>query len=928
MTAKLQLKRLAIVAGLSLMSLSATFNAANGTPHTPPVPENISTPIQESAATLNVQVETIFNDIHSLATERSKLPDYKPDADLELHQAADRLIELVGRGANPNHIEKDGLKLFSATNMNAFQASIILATEIKRPDLVRAFLRAGASPTIKAPDNWCAMDYAVSSLLGAQQDSVGSVETAISVLQLLLNAGGKLSDAEEMNKLSEGKIQGFGDLAMNAVGLTALYQSGLVTADEYEAVIVGKPNLSRAIRNMTTINADTLKKYGATRMDYHDAPPGGPEPYAIVKNDTLWSLATRFQQPMGAATHNEALKMLAERNNIVLDATGNSRVLNIGETILIPVQPHIQIEALSPNKGMTLRQVAKILHPAYYKKQLSVDEVAAELAVINGLDKRRMDDPALFANGERVLVPLANDSHNQWPQLTPPAHYKGGREVDLMVIEPEDDHGKNTYRVATGTAYSINPKVDLSNFHSWSELLLDFPSKQMSDMLRMLLNAEGSPIQDRVLFSHSMAYKLDEPKADRVRNAKSFDSVAYERIRLFLGQLDRARPIIFNAAGNFWPKEGRYIQSYQATHSPRAVMIGAAGQYRTDLKGSMNFVMAPYTTHSADICAPLPKYLNKQMEGTSFSTPLTAAYYRQMSEWYGDILSFEEIMAAALMTADRDILDYDNVATLGKNPLVQPDKYNTHPALFRSNGGRLPNHERCGAGILNPERWQAALNTMLELKTSPGKDAGRTMTVYVGTPRITPPNTANGQTEYVYRVPVPAAMTLGKLTFLLPQDTGRHSEIVVRTPSGFEKHMPKSLSDVISTFAFAYEDVHAGQMIEIRTTEPLGPTAGIMLRGHAPGNAIAALRNHLAQSGVLPEANRTMEGNVVTGPLEPITVLQDTPAKPQPAPASAEPDGPDMPTPDLPTPEIPAPVVPQNHTKPAPTRPFQPGGPS
>lgn len=921
MSAKMQLKRLAIVAGLSIMSLTSSFNAAVATTEPPLAPDSVSTQFKDSVVSLNQQVQQVFIDINTKAAERSMLPGYHVETDLEIQQAADKLKALLAKGANPDHIVDKGLTLFSATGLNAFHAGIVLAAEIKRPDVVKAFLDAGASATAKAPDNWSAMDYALSSLMGAQQETEPKIDAAIAIIKMLNAKGAQLSDAAEIIKISKGALKTYADLALNTVGLKALYHAGLVSVDEYNAVVVGKPGLSDVIRNMKTITAETLKTYGATRMDYHDAPPGGPEPYEIAKNDTLWSIADRFQGPMGAATHQEALRLLIARNNIALDAKGNpKRQLAIGETILIPVPVHVQIGYLTPKEGTTLREIAKELKPGYYNQSLSVEGVAAELAKINGLDLKRIDDKTLLKKDQQLQVAFLNDSHNQLPQMTPPAHYKGDREVDLMVIEPQDDHGKNTYRVATGTAYSVNPRVDLGNFHSWSEMLLDFPNQKMSDMLRMLLNAVGSPVQDRVIFSHSMAFKFDEPKADQIRNNKAFGSVQYEQIRLFLDQLDQARPIIFNAAGNFWPKEGRYIQSYQATHSPRAVMIGAVGRYSTDIVGGEDRVMSHYSTHSADICSPLPKFLGDQMEGTSFSTPLTAALYRQMSEWYGDRLSFEEIIAAALMTADRDVLDYVKHQNLGKNPLVQPDKFDAQGAEFRTNGGGLPNHERCGAGALNPQRWQQALDVMLVLKQDLAKDAGHTVNVQAGTPRILPAK-AGGTAEYVYSIRVPADMTLGKLTFLLPQDAGRHSEIVVRTPAGFEKHMPKSLTDVASTFAFAYEDLRAGQAIEIRTTEPLGPTAGIMLRGHAPGNAIASLRNYLRATGVMPAPIQTMEGNKIVGPLKPVTVLQDKPTPAKPVSTSASPPTPDMPTPDMPTPPLdmaPMPVPPQQRI---------PGGP-
>lgn len=900
MSAQKRLRRAFIATGLAVFTLTSSFNAA-ATPTTTTTPlAQLTTPapgqISVQLSTANAAMLSIFKDAEKTITDNAKDPTYIPAQDPVLNKAVDRLKSLVASGANPNLYEGKGIDLLGASNMTAFHAAIILGNVTQRADLVDAFLAAGADPHMKAPDNWSAMDYAVSSFIGAQGVSRTSILASIQILRSLSGAGATLADAAEMQKLSKGKLNTYADMVRNMPGLVALYQFGMISIAEYDAAINGKPGLAQTIRNTTSITADFLKANGGTLMSYPEAIPGGPEPYQITATDTLQSIATRFANVMGAASPADAARAIAAQNDIRLNRKGVPRhPLTVGAKILIPLPINIEMGYVKPPANATLLDAAKYFQRIYFKPTLTAEQIAAELATLNGLDPAKTTEVIGLKPGQGLMIPFANDSYNQLARLVPPANATN-REVDLVVIEPADDHGRNTYRVATGTAYSINPNVDLSQFHSLSEMLPDFPDNTMSDAVRMLLSAENSPVRDRIVFSHSMAFKADEPVLDRIRNSHGPDSPSYENIRLFLDRMDRAKPTIFSAAGNFWPKEGRYIQSQQALHSPHAVLIGAAGQYNLNLLGQKGRVMAPYSTHGADVCAPLPKFLTNQMEGTSFSTPLTAALYRQMEEWYGDRLSFEEIMAAALMTADRDVLDYVDVAGLDRSPLMAPDKFKTKPAEFRTNGGGLPNHERCGAGVINVQRWQQALNTLLTLKT-PGMDAeGHTTTVQVGNPVLVTPTKADGRTEYVYSVVVPSDMTLGKLTFLLPQYQGRHSEIVVRTPGGFEKHMPKSISDVVSTFAFAYEDVKAGSIIEIRTTEPLAPTAGIMLRGNAPGNAIALLRQHLQAQGILPEAGKTMEGSKVVGPSAPVTVLQDKAPTPPPASEGEVPASvPDMP---------------------------------
>lgn len=906
MTAQMQLKRLAVTASVALMGLSAHFNtAAQTAPVSPPLDINAA---KADSRIQDAQLRQLFEDLDTKAAQRRKTySGYKVADDPETHLTVDAIKMLVQHGANPNAYDGDGLTLFTASNLTAFHAAILLSLEAKRSDLVQAFLDAGAKPALQAPDGWSGMDYAITGMMESQRISRSDIENAVQIITMMKDKGGKLEDAAVMIFKSAGALKTYANLARNIVGLDVLHRAKLVTDAEYDLILRGSPDLPATIKTLNLLTPESITANGGQLTDYAEDTPGGPEPYKVQKGDTIWSLARRFQHIMEAGSVSEATLKIAALNKVTLNEQGEpSRMLTVGEILRLPVATTTHIRSITAKVPLSLMDLAKRMAPNYYNQGLNEQQIARDLARVNGLDITRINEAGYIKKGDSLYVGLRNDGILQFKPKTPPPQFKTPRDVDVLVIEPQDEHGKNTFRVAVSTGYAINPKIDINQFHALDERLVDAPTPTMSKILRILLQGENSPLQDRFIFSHSMAYKLEEPDADKVRSQRPPDSIPYESTKIQLGILERTRPIIFNAAGNFWPKEGRYIQSYTATHSPHSVIVGAVGQYRLNPPATTGRVISPYSTHGADICGILPTYLKEQMEGTSFSTPMTAALYRQMSEWYGDTLSFEEIMAAAFMTADRNILDYADQKKLLTQPPV-PDRFATIPAAFRSNGGGLPINERCGAGALNADRWQQALDTLMELKTNAPKDNTYSVELPVGTPTIVSETLTGGKAEYIYNIEIPADMTLGKLTFLLPQEMGKRSEIMVRTPSGYEKHMPKALTDIISTFAFAYEDVKAKRMIQIITTEKLAGQAAIVLRGNAPGNAIAKLRDQLQQQGILPPANRTMEGDVVKGPLEPLNVLQQGPiTAPDVGPEPAS--GPHMPSPSvLPSPQPKAP---------------------
>lgn len=890
------------VGGLAMLALSGMFNAAaqaqDVTPAPAPAPVIQLAPVDAPApvaarASMAVTAQPsainqqLFDQIQALgsaidaivaADEHARYKDAPA-----LQAQVDGIIATLDAGADGNLYTGDhGLSFLKSNGLSAFSAGVILAMQLDRPDLVDSFIAHGADPSQVAPDQWTPMDYALVQFYGEQMRSRSGAEAAFRVVDRLLKAGAQVTDAKQ---IADGKLTELKDVVASLAGAEIMESYGYDMGDASPGLIIGGSDAVRQdLSDETELRAQFLLDHGATLVtsEYTDAYPGGPEPYEVQDNDTLESVAARYYVVMGKATPDEAVQAIVAQNNIDLNGTRNAQgqlPLTKGNKILLPVPVTVQVGTVQFNRPVPVLQFAQQFARSgmFFMPNVAPEEVAREIARINGLDEARaVDGTLVFAPQVPIVIPYRNDSYDHVKPLVPPAQVDADRRVDLVIIEGKDYHQKRTYGVATSTGYGINPDVDFSRFTVWDALLLDYPSPGEADALRALLADPQNPLRDRLVFSHSMGFQMRvDPKSGRTveevldarRQAGTPDSVNVETVRMLLDDLEAAAPIIFTASGNeHQNNEGPYRGSFVADFSPRAVNVGAAGKYPFwhNLQLTPAYVISPYSSFAADICAPLPSFNGEQQEGTSFSTPEMASLYRQMSEWYGDRLSFEEIMAAAMLTADHNVLDYDRPDSVFRS--VFPTQFTAHMAKFKTNGAGLAYHDRCGAGVLDLERWNDTLKLMLDLKTRPGlSGAAYSENLSIGAATLVPGD--QSQNNYVYRVRVPEDMTLGNLTFVLTQYPGAHSEsIKVRTPSGFEQELPRSASDIVQSYAFAYEDVKAGQFIEIISDKELAPNAELVLRGQTGDNLIARLRDELRAQGALPAPNAEIGGQQVTVP--------------------------------------------------------------
>lgn len=480
------------------------------------------------------------------------------------------------------------------------------------------------------------------------------------------------------------------------------------------------------------------------------------------------------------------------------------------------------------------------------------------------------------------------------PSLNPGAVAKN-REVDLVTVEARSeemiDHHEVVFKTALQTAMAINPTVDTKNFHHLYEASFRQIRSDSSDIHSALFNNNGAEISNNIVYSTSQGSAETEEKLIEKNSRRSENANNFLAIRDSLDMQQKNKLIFFIANGNGWfSGSGRLGETTYITHGPRATTVGASADFRAKNMETERPMIAHYTSFAADICNRTPSFDGEINHGTSNATPALAATYRQMAEWYGDALSFEEIMAAGLMSADRNPWDFKNPGMFkdDKDHSVanNPANFEGQPAHYTSNGGGLPWHERCGAGVINPIAWNNTLQTMIDLKERHGLQATEIAAKFL--PINSHEKIGRGRKViHKYTFIVPEDMTLGRLTIAIPNATYIIATPFVTTPAGFQFRMPQSEAEIYSTYAFAYEDVKKGDVITIEGRGKMEQTGGIYIRGHKPGNSIAALRDFLQKNGTLPEPLRAMAGNTITGPATRISGAEypedpPTPSIPRP----------------------------------------------
>lgn len=960
----------ATLGGLALLALSAVFNdAAHAEDVAPPATPTVTTPVDDRTAQQKAQAEAddaLIAQLRVIADHLQKNgksdPLYDAAADKTAGQYIDRLAEILRAGANGNLTAPDRtIDLLGYQNTTPFAAAILIAVETGRLDLLDSFTAAGARAAQIATDQWRPMDYAISAFLDKARSSRAKTAHAFAVIRHLEDQGAQMADAVEVGRLHTPpnapvitRFDSYATLAVTVMALQVIEETGaVVTYDEggrqvplrAADLLHGRRDAAQDLLTEKRLRRGFVENNGGLlrQNEFTAFVPGGHTAYRVQPGDTLAGIAQRFLTVMDETSPLRALSTLTRINNLDAQAA-----LPPWQTILIPTPQQALINPVGFKDDARLHEIARYMadRAMFYKPDASVADIVRELAVVNNIPPDEALDPDyILPAGTPLVVLFRNDMFAHMEPLVPPADIDPTRRVDLAIIEsrdPEDRHHRLTYGSATGTAFAINRAFDPGRIFAWNEHFLDYPQSPQSiihkqepksDALLHFMTNPQNPLRDRLVFSQSMEISIGDardrggpPKPVALMNAWQAGGcqlcTALHEMQQALRIIEKSAPIFFSAAGNQYANgEGTFKQSNAITHGPRTYTVGSAGRYKVFTAGGVKpgYVISAYSTGGADICAPLPSYQFAQQEGTSFSTPLMAALFRQMNEWYGHRLDTEEIMAAALMTADRDVLDYDNPLIVNRQDT--PQQYKAHSAKFVTNGAGLPYHPRCGAGVVNVERWNETLKRLVEIKRQPEINAAiHSHTIALGEPAYEQSDRHGGR--YVYTITVPAAMTLGKTTLLAPQFPGQYGDIALRMPSGFTAQLPRSVMAAISSHAFAYEDLKAGDTIQIISHKKLAPQAEITLRGFGENNAVAQLRDELRAQEILPAPLGRLGGAPATLPLPqapsvspedyhlPAISGGDDKAEPPAMPGgnTPDPDAPDA----TPAPLIPPPTLPDS----------------
>lgn len=859
--------------GAALLALGMVFNqAANAPALAQALPPGSPAALAEGIPPVPLHdrqmMDAIEGALQRIGQQSQQDPQYDPAQDSTVQSYADQIIDALRQGAHGAFVPPPSTNAEGQATKRppAFTVSIQLAVMSGRADIVDAFIAAGASakPLPDAHPASAPMAIAANIFMQAQEQSKRDAAHALAVIRRLEAAGGALTDVKDTR--NQPFFKSYKDLAVTLTGVEVMQEAGVKIGVTVDDILHGPADARADLADETRLTRAFVARNrgdsgGLIHEQYEEAYPGGAELLPLYESESLVALAQRHYKVMGEPDVLSALGSLMRLNKLPRDA-----VIASGASVRIPVQATVQLGNKEFSKPTDLRAFAADLlnRGQFYKKDASTDDAVRELALLNGLTPEQtqgaLDGTYLFPAYETLGVPVYNDSFGHLSPAPVPPTADPARRVDMVVIENKDYHGKRTFTSATATAYALDPQVDFSRFVSWDDALMGYGTPSYSPALRALLGDPASPLRDRVIFSMSMEMTSPmKPALEARRQGMHPDNPEFAESMAVIAALEQSAPTLFLAAGNQYDKgEGRFTQGHKTVHGPQSYVIGAAGRYPVTVDGKKTYahVIAPYSTGGAAVCGALPYYQTYQQEGTSFSDPATASTFREFSEKYGNILTHDEIFAAAMMTATRTVLDYTNAANASKAFVtddVPPAFLEVRTASFAVNGAGLPYNERCGAGVVDVPAWQAALDRMVQIKAEPevaGRETGHILSVSTGeTVRDGGPD----DTYYSYSVTVPEDMTADKMTFVLPQFAGQYSDVSVAMPSGFVQRLPLSMTNVVSSFAFAYEDLRAGDTIELRTQKPLADNAAIVLRGQTGNNAIARLRDEMRAAGTLPE---------------------------------------------------------------------------
>lgn len=276
--------------------------------------------------------------------------------------------------------------------------------------------------------------------------------------------------------------------------------------------------------------------------------------------------------------------------------------------------------------------------------------------------------------------------------------------------------------------------------------------------------------------------------------------------------------VFYTPAGNNFPEhcievDGKdfCLQDKGYTrHSKGAVRVGAVFVGQNDDDEIRNYV-ADYSGQNPTFCAYLPFHHQKALSGTSFATPAAAAVEQKLADIFARSASFPEgvvhddIVFALMATADNSTL-YD----------ASDDK---RVGTFKNSAG-LDLSDRCGAGIIQPDKAMDLLSDMVDW-TKEFAAVEPTQPKF-NKSRIDLSTVQQVDGAYHYTVTMQDTGTLMNLRAGIYFDGPQKGAAEIKIGDMDPVILDLSAVGITSEFRFVGHKVSAGDEITIITTKPLG----------------------------------------------------------------------------------------------------------
>lgn len=575
-------------------------------------------------------------------------------------------------------------------------------------------------------------------------------------------------------------------------------------------------------------------------QDYHnkefDTLRVGSAEHTIKSGDALWNIAERYKPYSNTLGTQKLVDQIYEQNGL------DSNNLSLNKILRIPVDPNAHIITIRIPKGSNVSTEALKYQDHLYSSTGNPYLDAKAIMDLNGLD---INQTVQAGEGLRLAI---KEDFASVASLNLPAN----KDVTLAVIEKNGDHHRMTFETASKLSYY------LSNDHVDSDVIaITTPELgKIIDPKMMGLYQSENARNGNIIFSRSYGEVGLDINPDKIEEKFDNSKSKYnEYTRQEFEFLENNQVISFFAIGNSYDTAPSLYTASIDSNSVRSVTVGAIHE-----QNGIPYV-AGYSSIGGDICAkPIHKIDNEQVYGTSFSTPDMAEHYKKMAQAYGNDLTHEEIMAAASYSTNVRIKDFDiyqspdlakknddGEITAGlKDSVVDQLPW----AKFEINAAGVPHHARAGAGMIDIDKWKENLEQIKTIKLATNNDSEiisqQTNLRDIELEKIQ----EDGKDLYVYKIPIDTDMTLGKITFALPQEKGHHSTASVEGPSGTKQDLPYLNNSMFSTNILAYESANEGEFITIKSEEKFTDDADIIIRGHEAGNTIEAFRDYMVQNNL------------------------------------------------------------------------------